>query len=216
MDAWAEGPATASLLSCWCIAWLATGPAGSSSNNGQLPDCCQCMSAGLREQANKGCRGKALPYHSYIWKPFCVCLLYFCPAIGMISNSSLEVLSYLFLQLSWSLLLQANLHHCSMGLGKVRIPSELNSRDEEDCQRCYLISNLLHALSSAFDVGNQEKVLPRLRDLVSLPSRSSVASSSPINCGQSFCLNTICFSCNLHKCPKGLCSWFSSNLPFVC
>lgn len=54
-----------------------------------------------------------------------------------------------------------------------------NGRNEEDCQRWHLISHLLHALSSAFDVGNQEKVLPRLRDHVSLPSRSSVTSLFP-------------------------------------
>lgn len=61
------------------------------------------------------------------------------------------------------------------GWEKGRIPSEQNGR-KEDCLRWHLISGILHVLPSAFDVGNQERVLPRLQDLVSLPSRSSVAS----------------------------------------
>lgn len=64
-------------------------------------------------------------------------------------------------------------------------------------------------------MGNQEKVLPRLQNLVSLFQvlcDFPLPSSLP-NCAQTFCLNTICFSCNLHKCPQGLYSQFSVICP---
>lgn len=100
---------------------------------------------------------------------FCVFFffLYFCPATSTISCSSLEVLSYF----SGSSVAPA----AKSGWEKGRIPSEQNGR-KEDCLRWHLISGILHVLPSAFDVGNQERVLPRLQDLVSLPSRPSVAS----------------------------------------
>lgn len=78
-----------------------------------------------------------------------------------------------------------------------------------------MISSILHALSSTVDVGNQEKVLPRLQNLLSLFQvlcDFPLPSSLPY-CAQTFCLNIICFSCNLHKCPQGLYSLFSVICP---